>query len=134
MVLAAAGGASGAREPFCSHCARWKEARFLGTLSDGGSDLHRELRRGHLAGLECFRPTLVGGELVFTASVCPCCGPGSPIDLRVERNPRARLDPVSTNLPIHLTYPGEALPVLEELFAPRQPLASEPVGASRASR
>ena len=45
------------------------------------------------------------------------------IDLKIERNPRGRREPASTNLPLHLTYPGEALPVLEQLFA-AQPIAA----------
>jgi hypothetical protein len=117
VVIAVLGGAAAAREPFCSDCRVWKEDRFLGTLHDG-AELRANLRKGRLGAMECFRPSdLLAGELVLTVSVCPRCGPASPIDLRLERNPRARAEPDPASLPLRLTLPGEALPVLEQALA-----------------
>lgn len=117
ILVAAVGGASAARDPFCSSCRAWKEERFLGTAGDGGETLMRDLKRGNLSAFECCQPSPAGGELALTASVCPRCGPECPIDLRIERNRRARKEPVSVGLPVHLTYPGEALNALENVFA-----------------
>jgi hypothetical protein len=116
-LLAAAGGASGARDPFCVFCRVWKEERFLGTLRDGGEAMLRDLKRGNLSALECCRPSPVGQELVLRVTVCPRCGLDCPIDLRIERHSRARKAPVSRAWPMHLTLPGEALRVLETTFA-----------------
>jgi hypothetical protein len=126
-AIAAFGAANGARAPFCSGCRRWKEERFLGTLADGGAEQQKQLHRGDLGTMVCWRPTPASGELVLTASVCPRCAKEGPIDLRIERNPRGRREPASRNLPIHLTYPGEALPVLEHLFQGRTAVLSSPV-------
>lgn len=116
-VIAAIGGATGARAPFCSCCWHWKKERFLGTMADGGKEQQRQLNRGDLGAMRCWQPALASGELALTAAVCPCCSREAPIDLKIERNPRGRREPTSTNLPLHFTYPGEALPVLEQLFA-----------------
>jgi hypothetical protein len=118
LAIAALGGASGARAPYCSACRLWKEERFLGTLADAGPQQQKQLWSGRLSVLACYHPSLAGGALVFTAAICPRCNREAPIDLRVERNPHARPAAVSPNLPLHLTYPGAALPVLERLFTP----------------
>ncbi len=122
-AIAAFGGSTGARDPFCSSCRHWKEDRFLGTLADGGPEQQKQLQRGDLGAMVCWRPALASGELVLTASVCPRCTRETPIDLKIERNPRGRREPTSQNLPLHMTYPGEALPVLEQLFAAEPQLA-----------
>jgi hypothetical protein len=117
MLIAAAGGVGGARDPFCVACRAWKEERYMGTLCDGGEAMLRDLKRGNLSALECCRPSPAGNELVLRVAVCPRCGVDCPIDLHIERNPRARRSPGSAAWPMHLTLPGEALRVLETTFA-----------------
>jgi hypothetical protein len=120
VLIASIGGATGARDPYCSLCRGWKEDRFLGTLADGGVQQRRLIERGSLWALTCYRPTSTSGPLVLSATVCPRCGCEAPVDLRVEWNPRVRRMGASTILPIQLTYPGEALPILEKLFTPKK--------------
>lgn len=116
LTIAGLGGATGARDPACWTCGLWKVDRFLGTLHDT-PEMRQQVQSGRLSGLACYRPAEVAGaELVLTVSACPRCGSTAPIDVRLERNPRARREPNPEGLPLRRTLPGEALPHLELLF------------------
>jgi hypothetical protein len=122
LVVAAGLGLFGARaaalRPFCTGCGRWKGERRLGTLHDS-DELLPLLRRGDLAGLAaCRSPQLSTGRrgtLALRAAACPECREVTPVDVRVERLAGGR-GQAPGDL-VHLSYPGEALPVLEHVFA-----------------
>ena len=92
-----------ATRPFCPRCRTWKPERVLGSLHDSGGAEER-LWRGDLARLAADE----GGGLVLSVSAC-ACGGEVPLDVRLERRKPAE------DL-AQLTFPGEALPVLEALF------------------
>jgi hypothetical protein len=103
----------GTSEPYCSDCHSWKEERALGTVRESDETL-RLMRQGNLGGLAGEQPARRGGELKLWVAVCPRCGRESPIDLRLERREARRGRPAGEVA--HLTYPGEALLALEEVF------------------
>ncbi len=104
-----------AARPFCSQCGRWKQERFVGTLREADDgDPVRLLRKGHLAALLEYRPAPEGGELALSAAVCPCCAKEAPIDVRLERVTARKKKPAGELA--HLSFPGEALTVFEQLF------------------
>lgn len=111
--LALFGARSAAARPFCAECGTWKRECLLGELHEDG-DIVRVMRRGNL-GLLLERGTAAaGGELLLSAFACPRCGAGAPVDVRVERVVGRKGRPAGEL--VHLTYPGEALPVLERLL------------------
>jgi hypothetical protein len=121
LVVVAGLGLFGARaaalRPFCAGCGRWKGEHRLGTLHES-AELLPLLRRGDLAGLaSCRSPQPAAGRrgtLVLSAAFCPECREETPVDIRLERLAGGRgLPPGDV---AHLSYPGEALTVLEDVF------------------
>ena len=112
------GARAAALRPFCGGCGRWKGERRLGTLHES-AELLPLLRRGDLVGLAGHRvpppPARRGGALMLSAAYCPGCREETPVDVRLERLAGGRGQPPGDV--VHLSYPGEALPVLEHVFA-----------------
>jgi len=106
---------SEASAPFCSQCGQWKSERFLGRMRGQTREVVVACRRGDLTTLNAHGIADRKGDMALSAWVCPQCALNAPIDVQVEqRNTAARED--GTPAVLHLTYPGEALPVLEDLF------------------
>ncbi|MBI1917371.1 MAG: hypothetical protein HYS12_21940, partial [Planctomycetes bacterium] len=117
------GARSAAARPFCSQCGRWKQERFVGTLREvEDGDPLTLLRKGHLTSLLGHRPAPEGGELALSAAVCPCCVKEAPIDVRLERVTARKNKPVGELA--HLSFPGEALSVLDQLFLTQENAAA----------
>src|SRR5262249_3477598 len=113
--LALLGARCAAGRPFCWQCGRWKQERFLGTLREvGDGDVGTLMRKGNLAGLLEHRPAPGGGGLALSAAICPCCVKEAPLDVRLERITASRNRPARELA--HLSFPGEALSVFEQLF------------------
>ena len=112
--LALFGARSAAARPFCSRCGQWKQERFLGTLREPGEEVGTLLRKGNLVGLLEYRPAPEGGELAVSAAVCPCCAKEAPVDVRLERVTAGKHRPAGELA--SLSFPGESLPLLEQLF------------------
>ncbi len=122
--LAAVMMAGQASEPFCLTCSRWKEKRTLGTLRMDPDYAKRIFTDGEVVRLadEDYPPGL--GEINFIVWSCPTCGPESPVEVKLDHVVKTAKDEEKTTELVHLTYPGQALPVLESLFAPaREPEA-----------
>jgi hypothetical protein len=108
--LALFGARAAATRPFCVGCGHWKAERLLSVLNEA-PDLVPTLRRGLLEDLGSHRPPADKGDLTLSVAVCPFCGTESPVDVRLER--LAGNKGRTAAEVVHLTYPGEALPVLE---------------------
>lgn len=113
---------SEAHAPFCSECGEWKEERPLGHLQGHAADLVHLCRKGELAVLPEHAIPGERGELAVSAWVCPHCGVRAPIELRLEQGTMAAHASGAPAL-LHLTFPGEAYPMLEQMFNPETRVA-----------
>jgi len=118
-VVAVLGVCSAAREPFCSFCGHWKEERRLGTLSARPEEVLAILRRGQLVQLLELPDNSQTPPLALSVCYCPCCGLESPVDVSVERILDEDGPDRQTKELQQLTYPGEALTVLDVVFQER---------------
>jgi ribosomal protein S27AE len=109
-----------AAAPFCERCGRWMAERRLGGVRAPADEAVEALRAGDLDRLHPSPPT-AGREIRLTMASCPQCGTTSAMTLRLDRV-RVGRDGKETASPrtlAHATYPGEAIPVVEDLFAGR---------------
>lgn len=107
---------SAASSPYCSACNCWKQQRVLGELVMSKEELVRIVREGEIVRLtDASRPS---GRacLRLSGSVCPKCGAGGTLDVKVERVQINDKNEEETSELLHVTYPGQALPVFEAIF------------------
>jgi hypothetical protein len=52
--------------------------------------------------------------VLLRVAACPRCGAEAPVEVRLERVSASKGSPPGEL--VHLSYPGEALPVLEQVF------------------
>jgi hypothetical protein len=128
-VCAAAILVAAASSPFCAPCGSWKATRPLGRVN-----VPRELALQAITSGEIIR--LAGhdigagpGRLSLEVSVCPNCGPSVPVDVCFKEVTVNDKGSESTSQIAHVTYPGEALKVLEALFEPGAQPAAAPATA-----
>jgi hypothetical protein len=119
-----------AARPFCPECNEWKQARKLGTLTfragdAGGAQLLAALGSGEVARLVDYSPSAGEGPLHLTAAVCPKCGGGGPVDVKLQHRYKTAKNEEKTQDLLHVTYPGEALPALEAIFRVEPPVLPE---------
>jgi hypothetical protein len=114
-----------AASPFCTECNTWKEERKLGTLQRNDEDIEAWLRKGKIERLPELDPAPTGGNLIFTAAVCPNCKSESSITVKVEEVTKDKKGEEQKKELIHLVYSGEALVVFEELFGKESELTEE---------
>jgi hypothetical protein len=116
LALATVAGWSKVNEPFCVGCQCWKRCRVLGTLrATASGTIAAVLAAGEAMQLAEHEPRPQGGELLLSVAVCPCCVGGN-IEVKVERA-AALPGERSRELLAYYSYPGAALPVLEQMFA-----------------
>jgi hypothetical protein len=111
--LALFGGRAAAVRPFCAACRSWKGERHLGTVPDSG-DVLSLMRRGDLSALGLGGSLAGRGSVLLSVASCGHCGAEAPVDVRLERVSAGKGGPPGEV--VHFTYPGEALPVLEQVF------------------
>jgi hypothetical protein len=58
------------------------------------------------------------GPLVLNVAVCPRCGPDAPVDVQVQQTTLGPRGEKKVHELAHVTYPGEAMRVLDALFEP----------------
>jgi hypothetical protein len=138
MELLLAGGfalylmASTAGGPFCVRCRTWKTERELGTLTLDADTAARVFTEGEVVRLADPAFHRGDGQIKVKVSACPHCGPDAPVEVRLDhvfKNPKGE---EKTKELAHQTYPGEAMPVLESLFAADQSGGAEPPAAAPA--
>jgi hypothetical protein len=115
-----------AADPFCAQCQSWKEKRTLGTLTMAPETAVHIFTEGEVVRLADHDFPHGEGQINITAWVCKDCGPGAPVDLKVDQVTKNAKNEEEIAELAYLTYPGKALPVLGSLFAPaRLPVASD---------
>jgi hypothetical protein len=108
-----------AAAPFCERCGRWMVERRLGGIRPPADQAVEALRTGDLGRLHPNAAPTAGREIRLTMASCPQCGTTSAMTLRLDRV-RIGRDGNATASPhmlAHATYPGDAIPVVEDLFA-----------------
>ncbi len=114
-----------AKQPYCSECQRWKKARQLGTAPESQIE---PLKQGDLPVFAEPLPLQVGErEVLVTANICPLGDDRCPVDVLIQRLVQTKEGFQQVEI-AHVTYAGEALPELEEVFARRKlPPTKEPL-------
>jgi hypothetical protein len=106
-----------ASEPFCTVCHTWKAKRPLGTLDMAPETAASIFTAGEIVRLADDDFIKGEGQIQAAAWVCPTCEAEAPVDVKLDRVTKNAKDEEETKQLVYLTYPGEALPVLESLFA-----------------
>jgi hypothetical protein len=119
-----------AQAPFCTACNTWKEERKLGQVSMPAHAVVSALTTGEIVKLAEADFHDTKGTLVFKAAVCPKCGDEAPVDVRLEQITVNEKGQQNANELAHMTYPGEALAVLESLAQPNVPVNASPSTAT----
>lgn len=119
-LLAGAAMAVRARRPFCLECQTWKTTRQLGRLRLPAELARDVFEAGEVRKLDRGDFTPAGGPIRLTVATCPRCGDRAPVEVKVEEVTLNDKNAEVAKELAHLTYPGEALPVLEGLAAPRR--------------
>jgi len=113
-----------AQAPFCTACNTWKEERKLGQVSMPAHAVVSALTTGEIVKLAEADFHDTKGTLVFKAAVCPKCGEEAPVDVRLEQITVNEKGQQNANELAHMTYPGEALAVLESLAQAASPVSA----------
>jgi hypothetical protein len=111
-----------AADPFCTQCHNWKDKRSLGTLTMAPETATHIFTSGEIVRLadQDFPPG--EGKIQLTAWVCKSCGAEAPVDVKLDQVSTNSKDEEETKQIAYVTYPGQALPVLESLFPPAEPV------------
>jgi hypothetical protein len=110
-----------ASAPFCSQCNTWKIARHSRNLDLAPDYLLRAVTTGDILPLADYDLSRNQGHLMLKVSVCPRCGEDAPVEVQVQhttvnaKGEKKIVDLATTS------YPGEALRVLDALFAGGEP-------------
>jgi hypothetical protein len=115
--------ATSTRAPFCKICLRWKVEHKLARLNLAPETAEDTVKRGELVRLADRWSPGSTGPIYLTIWSCPSCREYSTVDVRlVDIRPNAQGIP-QPRLLVFATYPGEALPILEDLFGHRRKVA-----------
>ena len=107
-----------ARVPFCSACNSWKVERKLGQVNLPSVVVKQAIASGEIVKLAEADFADIKGCMVIKAAICPHCGEEAPVDVRLEEvTVNAKGEQKSQEL-LHMTYPGQAIAVLESLAHP----------------
>jgi hypothetical protein len=119
-AMIVAGARQLASQPFCAECRTWKKVRFRRKVGLPPQVLLRAVRTGDvlpLADCDVSRE----GMMTLTVTACPNCGLDAPSEVKLEQTTTdSRGRPVVSVL-AHVSYPGSAAVVLEEIFRPESP-------------
>lgn len=113
-----------ADEPFCSECENWKVSEPLGSFGAIAADAKQMLVSGNLPELSA--NIQATGDLVASLFQCPNCKANAPVEVQFEQVSVNAKGETSKSTICTVTYPGEAVPVLSELFQPQIVAASVP--------
>jgi hypothetical protein len=120
-VIAGAIIASRAAEPFCTACQSWKTVRPLGRIQVPRDVALEVITSGELGRLAGHNVGVGPGRLSLEAAVCSDCGSAATVDISFKEVTVDNKGTEKLTKLAHVTYPGEALPVLEGLFATSRP-------------
>lgn len=107
--------AAAAREPFCSQCQVWKTERTLGMVPLSETE---PLLNGDLDQLLGKPPAQEPAVVLVTLHACPECEGDGTLDLKLAELFADKQGNIQRKEKGHVTYPGEALPHLQAVFAP----------------
>lgn len=105
-----------ATEPFCLGCHEWKTWRMLGAV-DMHTQAREALETGNLNHLLALNPVPYVGRYVISAGVCATCGIDSPLEVKLDELTVNENNQTTTTRLTMVTLPGDALPLLEQVFA-----------------
>jgi hypothetical protein len=117
-ALAVFGLRSKASAPFCTDCRTWKVARLSRRLDLTSDFLVKAIKTGDIVPLADHDLSRNTGPLVLNVAVCPRCGPDAPVDVQVQQTTVGPRGEKKVHELAHVTYPGEAMRVLDALFEP----------------
>ena len=106
-----------ASQPFCTVCQTWKKEHFQRQVNIPPHVLVRAVESGDivpLADYDMRRP----GPWKVTVTACPNCQLESPAEVKVDQETTDTRGQKKTVTLVHISYPGEAAVVLEEIFTP----------------
>jgi hypothetical protein len=110
-----------ASAPFCTQCNTWKVARHSRHVHLAPDYLLRAVTTGEIVPLADHDLSRDQGDLVLKVSVCPRCGDDASVEVQVEQitvTPKGQRKVVEM---AHISYPGQALRVLDALLELRPP-------------
>jgi hypothetical protein len=117
-----------ATKPFCKQCRCWKQSQSLGRTSAPAALLQHALANGELTRLAALNLADPYGKLRIHVAVCPRCGPDAPVDVKLQEIGRDKKGNDTYTELAHVTYPGAALHVFEELARLPEPGPAEEAG------
>jgi hypothetical protein len=106
-----------ADEPFCSQCENWKEQAPLGSCGAVPDKVRAALESGDLPELSANMSS--SDDLLASLFQCPRCQASALVEVRLEQVSVNAKGEVSKSTLCTVTYPGEAVPALTELFRPQ---------------
>jgi hypothetical protein len=105
-----------AAQPYCTLCNTWKQTRYLGKPIVPRVTLLQAIKSGNVGPLAVQEPSPTAGMLKVHLSTCKQCGTDAPVEVKVEEIGKSFNGQESVQEVAHVSYPGEALRVLEALF------------------
>jgi hypothetical protein len=105
-----------ATEPYCSLCNTWKQTRYVGKPNVARVTLLQAIKSGNVGPLANPELSSTGGTLKVHLSTCQQCGTNSSVEVKVEEVSKNSKGQERAQEVAHVSYPGEALRVLEALF------------------
>jgi hypothetical protein len=105
-----------ASQPFCSLCNTWKQTRFLAKPDIARVTLLQAIKSGNVGLLAVQEPSPTAGSLKVHLSTCKQCGTATSVEVKIEEISKNSKGQESVQEVAHVSYPGEALRVLESLF------------------
>ncbi len=118
-------GMLGAKQPYCNLCSNWKTRKELGIIRGPSEDARSAIEQGNLDLLSAIGRSASAGGLVVRAATCPKCGADSSVDVELRQVTKTKKGD-HTKILCHVTYPGSAISVLEQIFASKPPLPTIP--------
>lgn len=118
-IVSVSGGvaAMAASAPFCTYCETWKESKQLGRINAPREQVLEAINSGDIIRLANADVGAGPGRLGLHAAICKNCRADAPIDIKFQEVVVDEDGNESVKQIAHVTYPGEALLALEEIFS-----------------
>jgi hypothetical protein len=110
---------SATAEPYCRPCDQWKAPNVLGFFKGDAPSAASAVAAGDLQALRQSDPTANVTNVRLTAASCKSATGQCEVDVKLEQLSTDSHGNVKGDALAHATYPGEALPHLQSLFAPQ---------------
>lgn len=104
-----------AAEPYCARCDNWKKSEPVGAFPGDAKSVQIAVENGDLAAIPN-HVTPTGDQLTASVFTCPQCEKQSEIDVRIDKVTTNSKGEESTSTLCTVTYPGEALESVREVF------------------